>query len=195
MKVFFLGSCQINAMRGLCREMFPDLDASFQTITPYWGRFDEETARRELDEADLVISQAVANPTTTFNVNDVIASARDDVVFVPYVYIDGIASLEIIASKGKSVIHGAEQILRGQEGRKPVKIFKDYYNGEIDMECEARVLGSIERIAQKEAEDCDIKIADYLSATWRQQPTLYGINHPTQHVVFEMFKRVCEKVG
>ena len=23
MKVFFLGNCQVNAMRGLCREMFP----------------------------------------------------------------------------------------------------------------------------------------------------------------------------
>ncbi len=195
MKVFFLGNCQVNAMRGLCREMFPALKASFQTITPYWGTFDEETTRQELAEADLVISQAIANPTTMFNVNDVRRSAQGDVVFVPYVYIDGIASLEIIASKGKSVIRGADQVLRGQDGRKPIKIFEDYCNGVIDMEGEARVLGSIARIAQKEAADCDIAIADYLAATWRKQPTLYGMNHPTQPVVFEMFKRVCEKVG
>ena len=114
---------------------------------------------------------------------------------MPYVYIDGIASLEIIASKGKSVIRGAEQLLRGQEGRKPVKIFNDYCEGVIDMECEARVLGSIARIAEKEAADCDITISDYLDKTWRKQPTLYGMNHPTQAVVFEMFKRLCEKVG
>ena len=71
MKVFFLGNCQVNAMRGLCREMFPSLKASFQTITPYWGQFDEDATRQELAEADLVVSQAIANPTTTFNVDDV----------------------------------------------------------------------------------------------------------------------------
>ena len=195
MKVFFLGNCQVNAMRGLCREMFPELKASFQTITLYWEKFDEDATRQELAEADLVVPQAIANPTTTFNVDDVRSSAQGDVVFVPYVYIDGIASLEIIASKGKTVIRGADLLLRGQEGRKPVKIFNDYCDGVIDMECEARVLGSIERIAEKEAADCDIKIADYLAATWRKQPTLYGMNHPTQTVVFEMFKRLCEKVG
>ena len=108
MKVFFLGNCQVNAMRGLFREMFPTVKATFQTITPYWGTFSEEETRAELAEADIVVSQAIANPTTTFNVNDVRQSATGDVIFVPYVYIDGIASLEIIASKGKSVIRGAD---------------------------------------------------------------------------------------
>jgi len=103
MKVFFLGNCQVNVMRGLFREMFPTVKATFQTITPYWGTFSEEETRAELAEADIVVSQAIANPTTTFNVNDVRQSATGDVIFVPYVYIDGIASLEIIASKGKSV--------------------------------------------------------------------------------------------
>lgn len=195
MKVFFLGNCQVNAMRGLCREMFPTMKATFQTITPYWGTFDEKAARAELADADLVVSQAIANPTTTFNVEDVRKSATGDVVFVPYVYIDGIASLEIIGSKGKSVIRGAEQLLLGQEGRKPVHIFNDYCDGTIDMECEARVLSSIARIAEKEAADCDITISDYLTQTWRKQPTLYGMNHPTQPVVFEMFRRLCEKIG
>ena len=53
-------------MRGLCREMFPAMKASFQTITPYWGTFDEEETRRQLAEADVVVSQAIANDTTTF---------------------------------------------------------------------------------------------------------------------------------
>lgn len=57
-----------------------------------------------LTDADLVVSQAIANPTTTFNVQDVRDSTNAEVVFVPYVYVDGISSLEIIASKGKLVI-------------------------------------------------------------------------------------------
>ena len=63
------------------------------------------------------------------------------------------------------------------------------------MECEERVLGSIERIAEKEDADCDIIISDYLAETWRKQPTPYGMNHPTQPVFFEMFRRLCDKVN
>ena len=178
-------------MPGLCREMFPAMKASFQTITPYWGTFDEDETRCQLAEADVVVSQEIANDTTTFNVNDVRASATGDVIFVPYVYIDGIASLEIIASKDKTVIRGADLLLKGLEGRKPINIFNDYCDGAIDMQCEQRVIGSIDRIREKEEADCDLTISDYLTDTGRKQPTLYGINHPTQPVVFEMFRRLC----
>lgn len=195
MKTLFLGNCQINAMRGICREMFPDRAVDFQTITPFWGTFDEAKTRELLAGADLVVSQAIANPTTTFNTADVRAATKGQVVFMPYVYIDGIASLEIIASKGKSVIKGASQVLAGQEGRKLIHIFNDYCEGRIDMACEARVISSLEKMAEKEAADCDVTISDYLQDTWRRQPTLYGINHPTQPVVFEMFRRLCQHLG
>ena len=63
------------------------------------------------------------------------------------------------------------------------------------MQCQRRVLSSIERIREKEVEECDITILNYLFDTWRKQPTLYGLNHPTQPVVFEMFRRLCEKAA
>ena len=192
MNILFLGNCQVNAMRGLSREMFPTLRADFQTITPYWGVFDEPLTRQKIAEADIVVSQAITNPGTTFNVADVRAAAGVKAVFVPYVYLDGVASLEIIASKGRSVIKGAVQLLRGQEGRNPVKIFEDYCTGRIDMENDARVQSSIAKIRKKEQETCDIVIADYIAETLTRQPTVYGINHPTQHVVFEVFARLCK---
>lgn len=57
------------------------------------------------------------------------------------------------------------------------------------------MLVSIERIAEKEDAECDIIISDYLAETWRKQPTLYGMNDPTQPVFFEMFRRLCDKVN
>tara|TARA_R110002072_G_scaffold57212_1_gene147350 strand:- start:2381 stop:3172 length:792 start_codon:yes stop_codon:yes gene_type:complete len=196
MKVLFLGNCQVNAMRGLSREMFPnEKSVDFQTITPFWGKFDEGKTRELLADADLVVSQAIADPTTTFNAEDIRASTKADIVFVPYVYIDGIASLELIGSKGTAIIRGSEQLLRGQEGRKPINILQDYFANKIDMECEARVLSSLEKIKQKEAAHCTLTISDYLEETWRKQPTVYGMNHPTQHVVFEMYRRVCDHIG
>ncbi|WP_372887177.1 WcbI family polysaccharide biosynthesis putative acetyltransferase [Shimia sp.] len=191
MSILFLGNCQVNAMRGISREMFPEMQVKFRTITPYWGKFDEAPTRQELAEADLVIAQAIENPGTTFNRQDVMDTATGDVIFVPYVYIDGLASLEIVASKGRSVIKGAELILEGQEGRKPVQIFEDYCRGRIDMQNQARIDMSLAKMAEKEAQGCDLKISDYIAETYRERPSFFGINHPAQHIVFELFRRLC----
>ena len=195
MNILFLGNCQVNALRGLSREMFPKVKINFRTITPFWGKFDEAETRQDLAEADLVISQAIENPTTAFNIADVRASTNGDVVFLPYVYIDGIASLEIIGSKGATVIKGADQVLAGQEDRKLIHIFNDYSEGKIDMQGEARVTSCLTKMAEKEATSCDLTISDHLTDTWRDKPTLYGINHPTQHVVFEMQRRLCDHLN
>lgn len=194
MNILFLGNCQVNALRGLSREMFPDRPVQFRTITPFWGKYDEDATRQELETADLVISQAIENPEAPFNIADVRASTRGEVVFVPYVYIDGIASLEIIGSKGKSVIKGAEPLLRGQEDRKAIHIFNDYCAGKIDMEQNARVESSLAKMREKEGV-CDLTISDYLTEIWQSTPTLYGINHPTQHVIFEMHRRLCDHLN
>lgn len=195
MKILFLGNCQVNALRGLCREMFPKLSVGFRTITPFWGKFDESETRKELETADLVVSQAIENETTAFNLSDVRQSTAGEVVFLPYVYVDGIASLEVIGSKGRTVIKGADPLLEGQDDRKPIHIFNDYCDGSIDMDLANRVSSSIAKIEEKEKKSCTLNISDYIADTWRQQPTLYGINHPTQHVVFEMQRRLCDHLN
>lgn len=194
-KILFLGNCQINAMRGIARGMLPGMPCDFRTITPYWGTFDEDEIRDQLAQADLVISQAIANPDTPLNVAGVRAATRGQVVFMPYIYIDGIAGLEIVASKGRSVIKGADAIQQAWEGRKPVKVFEDYCAGKIDMRNAQRVASSLRKLRDKEAADCDIVISDYIEATWRDEPALWAINHPTQHILFEAFRRLCDHVG
>lgn len=194
MSILFLGNCQVNAMRGISREMFPQMKVNFRTITPYWGNFEEVPTRDELAEADLVIAQAIENPETTFNRQDVIDTATGDVIFVPYIYVDGLASLEIVASKGRSVIKGAELVLEGQEGRKPIHIFDDLCRGNIDMQNQARIDMSLKKMAEKEEAGCDLTISEYIAETYRERPSFYGINHPAQHILFELFRRLCREL-
>jgi len=194
MDVFFLGNCQVNALRGICRDMFPRMKAQAATITPYWGKYDEAAIEQALDTAPLIVSQAIENRATRFNVDELRARAPGRVVFVPYIYVDGIAGLEIIGSKGRTVVKGAAEALAGQEGRKAAHVFDDLCRGRIDLRNAHRVQASLARLAEKEA-TCDIRISDYLAETWRRRPMLYGINHPTQHIVFEQFRRLCTHVG
>ncbi|MFZ3581966.1 WcbI family polysaccharide biosynthesis putative acetyltransferase [Loktanella sp. DJP18] len=193
--ILFLGNCQINVMRGIARGMFPKMPCDFRTITPYWGTFDEDEIRARLAKADLVIAQAIANRDTPFNVDDVRQATRGQIVFMPYIYIDGIAGLEIVASKGRSVVKGAEAILRAAVGRTPLKVFEEYCAGRIDLHKADRVATSMRKLREKEAADCDIVLSDYIEATWRGEPALWAINHPTQHILFEAFRRLCHHVG
>lgn len=193
--ILFLGNCQINAMRGIARGMFPKMPCDFRTITPYWGTFDEDEIRARLARADLVISQAIANRDTPLNVDDVRRATRGQVVFMPYIYIDGIAGLEIVASKGRSVVKGEDAILRAWQGRKALKVFEDYCAGRIDLHNADRVGASLRKLKEKEAADCDIVLSDYIEATLRDEPALWAINHPTQHILFEAFRRLCRHVG
>lgn len=195
MDVYFLGNCQVNAMRGLCRDMFPKMKADFGSITPYWGVHDAAATEAAIEKADIVVSQAIFNTEARFNVEEMKARAGNRVVFVPYVYVDGIAGLEIIGSKGRTVIKGAPELLAGQEGRRSLHVFQDLCAGKIDLRNRQRVTASIMRMAQKERESGGVKIADYLAETWAEASFLYGINHPTQRVVFELFRRLCDVVG
>lgn len=195
MSVLFLGNCQVNAMRGIAREMFPKMQVTFRTITPYWGDFDEDATRAELAQADIVIAQSIENPNAKFNFEDLRASTKADLVFVPYVYIDGLSSLEVVASKGRTVIKGADILLRDQEGRRALHIVQDLCEGKIDMMNAERINASLAKLAQKERNNTNITISDYIAETILALPTLYGINHPSQHVVFELFRRLCSHIG
>jgi hypothetical protein len=193
--VFFLGNCQVNALKGLCREMQPKMRVGFGTITPYWGKFDASAVEAAIAQADVVVSQAIANPGARFNIAEMRERAGEKLILVPYVYVDGLAGLEIIGSKGRTVVKGAQELLLGQEGRRALHVFQDLITGKIDMRNRARVEASIARMAEKEAEAGAIRISDYLAQTWADAPFLYGINHPTQRVVFEMFRRLCDVTG
>ncbi len=100
MDVYFLGNCQVNALRGLCRDMFPRMKADFGSITPYWGIHDAAATEQAIERADIVISQAISNPAARFNVEEMKARAGNRVVFVPYVYVDGIAGWRSSDRKG-----------------------------------------------------------------------------------------------
>lgn len=195
-QILFLGNCQTNQMRRLTRDMFPNMASiTFHTITPYWGDFDEVATRAAIDAAEIVVAQAVENPDAAFNADSLAGLAPGRLVRLPYVYIDGIASLEGLSSQGRPVVRGADQLLRGQEGVKPMQVFNAYCEGRIDMEGPERVEASFQRLEAKEARCCDITITDFLRDVWQAQPIVYGVNHPTQIVMFEVYRRLCDHLG
>ncbi len=195
MSIVFLGRGQMNALRGISRDMFPKMPVKFRSISPEWGSFDEAGTRKDLAGADLVVAQAVEGSTTFFNSQDLMQATSGDVIFVPYIFVDGIASLESYGLRGGSKILGSEQVLDGQEGRSHADIFDDLCRGHIDMQNRTRIDASLTEMSKMEEAVCDLQITDYIAETYRDKPSFFGVDQPAPHILFEVFRKLCAEMA
>ncbi|WP_372887175.1 hypothetical protein [Shimia sp.] len=193
MSMVFLGKAQLNALRAISRDIFPEMPVRFRSISDDWGSFDEEATRSDLAEADLVVAQAITDPDAVFNTADLMATTTGDVIFLPYLHVDGLASLELDPAQGR--VLGAEQLLEGQAGRDQAEIFDDFCRGRIDMGNQARIEASLTRMGELEASVCDLAISGYIAETYHDKRSFFGVDHPAQHVLFELFRRLCAEMA
>lgn len=193
MSLFFLGNCQANALRGLVNDTTKTRSA-FASITEYWGVYDESAIDHALDAADTVVAQAIGNSDHRYSAAKLRQRFGDRLLLVPYIYLDGIASLKLISSKGRATLRGLDELKAHPAWPNQPKLHRAYANGQIDMNLAARLERSFRTISEVEAQFCDIKIHDFLLENYREYPVLYAINHPTQIVLAEMLKQLCDKL-
>lgn len=189
MKIYFLGNCQTNALQGILKDVTP-IRPAFGSITEFWGNHNLEDIERNLDAADVVVAMAVENPEHRYSADRLRARLGARLVLHPYVYVDGLASLEKISSKGQSVIRGAEHLQASDLWPDRIALIKSFTQGDIDMKQKERLSASLARISGAEDKFCDVGISDYLWETYTSRPSQYALNHPTQHVMFELFDRL-----
>lgn len=194
MSLFFLGNCQSNALRGLVNDT-TTIKSSFSSITEYWGVYDETSIDQALDTADTVVAQAIPNGDHRYSAQRLRQRFGDNLILIPYVYVDGIASLEMISSKGKATLRGLDELKAHPDWPHQPKVHRAYASGQIDMQQSARVERSLQRMKEAEDQFCDIKIHDFIADNWKERPVVYAINHPTQIVLAEMFRQVCDKLS
>lgn len=193
MQVFFLGNCQTNALQAILKDV-TTIRPTFGSITEFWGDYDPASIDAGIDAADIVIAMAVTNPDHPYSAQKLRAQVGSKLVLTPYIYIDGIASLEKIASKGRAIIRGADELKSSEHWPHKAKMLDAFTRGRIDMRQQERLFASLARLGQAESDHCDIVISDYISETYSSRPLLYGINHPTQHVLFKLFERLAAHV-
>lgn len=190
MRLYFLGNCQTNALQAITKDV-TNIRPEFGSITEYWGPYNLEKTEEALQSAEAVIAMAVLNQDHPFSADKLRTRLGDRLILIPYIYVDGLASLEKISSKGTSIICGADELKRSELWPHKTKLLNAFIRGEIDMRVTERFSESLTRIADTEVKWCDVVISDYINETYRDKPLLYAINHPTQHVLFELWSRVA----
>ena len=194
MSLYFLGNCQTNALKAIAKDVcrVPVAGAS---ITEFWGSYTPDESEAAMDAAEVIVAMAVMNPEHRFAAAKLRARWGAKVVFHPYIYVDGLSSLEKISSKGVGIIRGGEEIMAAAQWPAKVKLIEAYERGQIDMRQTERLNYSLARMAAAEAAYDGLRVTDYIRATYREMPLLYAINHPTQRVLFHMFDQLAERLN
>lgn len=168
----------------------------FRSITPHFGEYREEESKSLLETASVAVVQLISSDYV-FNRESVLdMRGGKPTIFIPYVYLPGFRRLEKLSSKGVPRIDGADILLRemdrlGHGMRGAVAFMK----GQVDAQNDARFKSALSEIKRREGFGADVEIADYIEETYRDQMPCFSINHPTPHVLFEMYDQVAKLAG
>lgn len=158
------------------------------------GRW-ESAALRGLERADIVVMQATAGPAAGPSVEEVRQATQGEVIVLPEIVLDGIASLERDGPGETGAILGADEFLRATRGLDRAEGLRRFLAGEIDMRQTARLAASIARLRRLEQAVCDLRVTDAIEEMLRERPVVYGCAAPTQDLLFRLFERLCDYLG
>ncbi len=171
------------------------MDRAYLSITPHYGNYIEDVAIKNLEEADIAIVQLVLSDFIFSRENVMAIRGANPTIFVPYVYLKGFRRIERYASKGVQRIDGSDIVLDEVKRVGHREAVLNYMKGQVKGRNLERFTRSLEELRNRESRGADIKIADYISDTFRDRVPCQSINHPAPHVLFEMYNQIADIAG
>lgn len=194
--ILFLGNCQMSKYRQFYNDTNAGVRSSrFDSITPYFGKYDEEETLRAIESADLVVSQLVTSDVTFNRQNILDMRANKDTIFTPYFYLTGFRRMEKLASKGNPKVDGGKYFTDALNEYGEVQARLKYLVGDIKTENDVRLNASLEEMERRERLGADVKLADYVRQTYRERLPNYSINHPAPHVLVHAYNQIAVLAG
>lgn len=194
--ILFLGNCQMSKYRQFYNDTnVGGRSSRFDSITPYFGKYDEEETLRAVESADLVVSQLVTSDVTFSRQNILNMRANKDTIFTPYFYLTGFRRMEKLASKGDSRVDGSQYFTDALTEYGEVQARVKYLSGDIKTENDVRLNASLTEMERREELGADVKLADYVRQTYREKLPSYSINHPAPHVLIHAYNQIAALAG
>jgi len=196
MNVHFLGSCQTNELLFLANNAIVERNKnSWSSAVEGYSVYNPVETEKALSSADIVVALAINNKNSPFYSGRLRDALGDRLILLPRIYLDGFASLEKSTSNRVPSVRGAEYLIQHSDWPDATKIKHAVMAGEIDMKQKERFDRSISNMKKREHDCCDITISDFIVDNYKEIPMTYAIIHPTQHVMFEVFRRVAKRLN
>lgn len=193
-RVQFVGNLQCGRLQSMFQRSLPSGRAGFIPTAPDNPRMAPDMLCAALEAADIVVVQAQLQPGAGLTAEAARQLTAGEVVVIPEVRLDGIASLERDGPGEESAILGEDVLVAAAGGLARPTLMRRFLAGEIDMAQEARLAAALARLRAVEA-GCDVAIAATIADMIRDTPVLYGVASPTQPVLFRLFERLCDYLG
>lgn len=186
-----LGNCQLQRMMFICGNN--GIECEYLANTERLdSNFDFERTLEAVESADVVIAQPIFNDDNPIN-HKAISSIAKEVVFFPYVYIDGIFSISS-ANVGSPVLLGQE-IIDKYNGDDLHYLIHDFIRGNIDFKNAERFGSSLDELTRRESVTDSIKISDIISDNYQKRQLLISHNHPEKWLMDILCSRLFSRLN
>lgn len=187
-KITFFGNCQA---RHLCKVFTQSLDYNKYEIK-YFSNYDNSSQNHEILEtiqtSDILIYQPLSKKHGELSAENIRAIAKKETTLIsfPYIYNDGLYSLEY---NGKKTI-GEEAIIElYKKGHTLEEIIGLYRTHKIEFGLLKRFQDSLENLNNREV--CtDIKIARFIEKNYQKKKLFMSASHPTNHIYNELLDQL-----
>lgn len=174
--MLLIGNCQLERLMFVLRVQGVQ-DVRYLANTSFLSEeFSAENVLNECARADLVVCQFIADQTNPLNYL-AIKAANDNVVFVPYIFVDGIFSLSASESSMRKV-YGQECIDSEVLASDPGAAIEGFKRGHLNFDNIGRLERSVFELKLRE-QSCDVVVSDLIESQVRERMIMITHNHPS----------------
>lgn len=189
--MLLFGNCQLQRASFLLRHN--GVECSYVANTEHVDEaFRVDAVLEAVSSAPVVIAQPIFNQSSPL-FHESISRLAKEVVYVPYVYIDGLFSLDA-SDIGSAHMLGADCLSNYVDGPFGALI-EDFLKGRIDFQNQVRLDRSLAELQRREKAVDAIEISDVIAENWRRRPLMLSHNHPEKWLFGIMVERLLAFLG
>lgn len=188
LKIACIGNCVVNKLSYFLRSK-GNADSLFFSNLTNWGNYHHESFFERGHEADIIVALMARRGWLHNTEDDLIREFGQKIVFVPLVWIEGLASLQSFGAAGSTKFSGGGSIGRHIQRHGVEDAVRAVTRGMLRTNPTARFQKSLDYI--RKIEQGSIKISDFIEDRHRDEPLMNSIGHPTGRLVLEIFSRLC----
>ena len=191
--VLLVGNCQLHRLQYVMDvQGFGGYE--YLTNTPAMGLpFEPDRVLERIAGAGTVVAQAVMNEAHPLSY-DALRALNPNILFVPYVFIDGIFSLSSVGPLG-SYAYGQDRVDARVAREGATASMQAVREGAVDFGNVERFAGSIAELKRREAVCGAVQVSDYILETYQLQCPVTTHNHPAPAVFDQFCGQVFRALG
>lgn len=196
MKLLFFGNCQAEALASLTSLNNPGIEVEYTGSSDRVRRYDPARTAKLFDWCDRLIAQPIHNMDNPDNHVSMTARFGAKLVFIPYVYLDGIYSICRLppGRNGTPGFVGDAPVRAELERHGLDTTLRRFRNGRLGFNHARRFERTLATLEEREAV-AHVRVGDWIRDTYRRWPPMLTHNHPHPEMLNHIGETLAALLG